>query len=469
MHRCPAQVTASSFSVGPPIGTPDQAKGGEPAPERSTQPPVPTATHCPGAEHEAPSSFGLRSSQVHGERIPCAPAPGAEAPIKAIATGTHHRIRWAQLRAMGRATTMRHRTPLARLASTASLALAVLAAIPGPAAAALIRLHNARLHRGRPAVVTATILWNHAAALEQNMTVGDVRLVAVSRHGSRPTQLAASTFSSLPTQPRQRVRYVLRSAVQLTAIRRGNRVVLTASQHAFNPSPLVRTPVTYVTVAQVQAGPHRGRIGRFDCSDSPIVAQARLVGCDLVGAYLGRARVSSPGFGTRLETADLTGADLRQADLTRSGMAGARVNGADASGAIIDRVSLAHAEGTGLIARGKDTQLLDSTLFDAYLVDADFEGATFKGTSLGHANLQAARLTGASVSDADLTVSRLVGADLRNATIAGPTLYFTNLTDAKLRGAKITPSDPAALQWALLCRTEMPTAREGVENRDCTG
>jgi uncharacterized protein YjbI with pentapeptide repeats len=369
---------------------------------------------------------------------------------------------------MGPALKMRHRTPLARLAAGLLLALVTAGMGAGAAAAhALVRIENARLHRaGRRAVVTATIVWNHASL--RQMTVGDVRVVAVSRREARPTQLAKSTSESLPATPVQHVRYVLRSAAKLRAIGRGNRVVLTASQHAFNPSPVVRTPVTYVTVAQLQAGPHRGRIGRFDCSDRPIVAQARLVSCDLVGAYLERAQVSSDGVGTRLETADLTGADLREADLTRSGMAGARVNGADASGATIDRTSLAHGEGVGLIARGKDTKLLDATLFDAHLVDADFEGATFDKTSLAHANLQAARLTGATLVGSDMAVARLVGADLRKAIIQGGDLSFASLTDAKLRGATIT-DQATTLQWALLCRTEMPTAQEGVENRDCTG
>ena len=50
--------------------------------------------------------------------------------------------------------------------------------------------------------------------------------------------------------------------------------------------PELLTPRTYVTVAQLQAGRRAGPVGRNDCSDRPIEAQAVLERCDLVGASL---------------------------------------------------------------------------------------------------------------------------------------------------------------------------------------
>src|SRR3954451_23435437 len=57
-HREPVHVTPTSDCVGA-RSTPDHASGvAAPVGEVSTQPPVPTPTHWPGAEHDTSRSFG---------------------------------------------------------------------------------------------------------------------------------------------------------------------------------------------------------------------------------------------------------------------------------------------------------------------------------------------------------------------------------------------------------------------------
>ena len=261
-----------------------------------------------------------------------------------------------------------------------------------------------------------------------------------------------------------KVSYALRTRSDLDAIREGNRVVLTASQHAHSPSPELRTPRTYVTVAELQAGDARP-VGTRDCSERPVVAHAELQNCDLVGAVLRRAQVSAEGTGTRMLRADLTGADLREADLTRADIAGGRVNGADASGAKVDRVSLAGAEARGFFAQA--TTIESSDFFDTDLDRARFEGSTFLGTSMARARLERAQFDGAEIVAADMKVARLVGADLHDATLQADVLYFADLTEATLRGATLVSDTVESLTaWATLCRTTLPDGSKS--DRDCT-
>jgi uncharacterized protein YjbI with pentapeptide repeats len=366
-------------------------------------------------------------------------------------------------------TAMRHVIRPARLAAGLFVGLAVTA--PASAgAASLVDVQDARLApSANPqviAVAKAEIHWNQDDPF-RNLTVGDVRVVAESGDDHRATLLAKSR--SVPVDPVERVSFPIPKRFA-SAIAKGNRVVLTASQHAFNPSPVVKNETTLVTVAELQPPRLRDHIGRRDCSDRPLTAAppADYRNCDLVGAYLDRAGVSADPEGTKLGRADLAGATMVLAGLTRANFAGARLNGVDASLATIDRVSMAQADATEFVAAGKQTKLVDSNFPDARFVDATFEDAQFSGTSLIHATLDGAHLAGARLDTADMTTSRLVGTDLRRVTFVGPQLYFANLTDAKLRDA-VFPAPPIDLQWALLCRTEMPTAAEGTSDRDCTG
>src|SRR5581483_2597615 len=96
--------------------------------------------------------------------------------------------------------------------------------------------------------------------------------------------LASATDDRLASNAIQDVRFEIRGD-DLAAIRPGNRVVLTASQHGV-VSEGTRTERTYVTVGQLQPfGTPQDRIGRRNCSDMAVVPGAILNRCDLVGAY----------------------------------------------------------------------------------------------------------------------------------------------------------------------------------------
>jgi hypothetical protein len=364
---------------------------------------------------------------------------------------------------------MAHVIRIARLPVVASIALVLALIAPQAAAAdALVVVKDLKLERSpHRVVVKGRIVWN-AAAL-RSLSIGEVRLVGISRTQHRPTVVLGPTVEPLSSHPATDVEFALKTNAELTAVRPGNRVVLTATQHAPNPSPIVPTALSYVTVGQVRAGPPRGRIGREDCSDRPVRAGEPLMGCDLVGAYLMRAQVGSNQLRTSLETADLSGADLRQADISRIDVAGGRLNGANATGAKSVDVSFRHTEGVGFIER--DSTIVNLNAANAHFVDADFHKTTFTDTptnsSFFTATLDGADFGEATLEGVNLVTARLVGADLRGATLTAPDVYFADLTRARLGGAIIDP-DPAILfQWSLLCGTEMPAG--GTVNRDCKG
>ncbi len=338
-------------------------------------------------------------------------------------------------------------------------------------AAPLVRVTAKLERRAGAAVVTARVHWNAAAAhrAPDHMTVGDLRLIAVSDHGHRPTPLATATYDRIATQPTQDVTMQIRGA-DVAAIRPGNRVVLTASQHGVL-SEGTRTARTFVTVSQLQPfGTAQGRIGRRDCSDVPIVPGADLNRCDLVGSFLDRALVSvRQPKATRMMLADLTGAAMRGADLTGLSVAGGRLNGADAANAILDNVSLAGAQGAGLIARDAVSDRAKGTaganMFDAQLTDSVFRGAVLNGVSLNHARLDGADFRDATWNAVNADTASFRGADLQGLKGVGSSVYFADFTDAQLQRAALSASD---LAWATLCRTVLADGNPPeVDNRDC--
>ena len=344
----------------------------------------------------------------------------------------------------------------------------VLVAAPAAAEAAPFVSVHATLERSEDdAVVSARVEWDEAAA--DYMSVGDLRLVAVSAHGHHPTVLDTATYDRIAADHTQNVVLHVRNADE-DAIEAGNRVVLTASQHG-PISQGTRTSRTYVTVDELQPfGAPQDRIGRRNCSDEAIVPGARLNECDLVGAFLDRALVSvRTPVATRMLLADLTGATMRGADLTGLSVAGGRLNGADATNAVLDNLSLAGAEATGLIAqdassdRGQGTA--GANIFDARLTDADFRGALLNGVSLNHSRLDGADFRGATWNAMQADTASFRGADLRGLKGVGSSVYFADFTDAKLQGAPLSAND---LEWATLCHTQMPDGRlDPLADRDC--
>lgn len=368
---------------------------------------------------------------------------------------------------------------VASIAATA-LVLPVLSSASLPAAQAagsLVRVDGVRFERdaGR-ARISATVQWNAGAVADFGMTVGDLRLVAVSEQGHLPVLLAADRYDVTSGQGRQ-VSFTLTDDRLLAAMRTGNRIVLTASQHQL-AGQVTRSDRTYVTVAQVQPyGSPQPHVGTEDCSAIPVVPGAMLRYCDLVGAYLDGALVSihdprssegrRPSLSTRMERADLTGATAVRADFSGASLAGGRINGADLRNAKLDNLSLAGADAVELKARGatsdKDARDSAGDFFRANLTGADLRDTIFRGISVGRARLDGAQLQGASwQSFADGATFRR--ADLTGAQMGASTLAFADLSDATLKGSSLTDLQ---LAWAWLCRTTPPAGAAADGSRDC--
>jgi uncharacterized protein YjbI with pentapeptide repeats len=369
---------------------------------------------------------------------------------------------------------MAHVIRTARLVGTV-LTVFGLAAPAAASAAPLVPVENAKLAPSASsqtvAVVSADIHWNQAAA--RALSNGDVRVVALSARERRATLLAkSSTKAPLPQVEHVAYRIPRRFASAITS---GNRVVLTATQHQFNPSPVVKSPRVFVTVAEVQPPRTRDHIGRSDCSDREIHADGDYIGCDLVGAWLERTQVSRGPKRTDYERADLSGSTMAEADLTRANFAGGRVNGADARGATFDNTSMAQTQALELDASGAQMSISSSDFPNARFVDANFRDATFLGTSFIHATLDGAHMEGVKLIAADMTTVSARGTHFDRAVFGPPpsltpSLYFADLAGADFTGAAFPfSSDPDGpdLKWSLLCATVLPNRKKS--DRDCTG
>jgi uncharacterized protein YjbI with pentapeptide repeats len=350
------------------------------------------------------------------------------------------------------------------------------ATAPAPAEP-FVHVHVELRREGDGATVTGTVDWDHDAAgrAPDYMTEGDLRLLAVSEDGHHPKLLAADTYARIAADPSQKVSFQI-GRDDADAIRPGNRVVLTASQHGSVPVGGARTERTYVTVDQLQPfGAKQDRIGRRDCAGEAITPGAKLNECDLTGADLDNALVSRrepEKRVSRMLLADLTGVTARGADLEGLSVAGGRLNGADVSKADLTNVSLAGAEATGLDARGAASDPKEGTgggnFFDTNLAGANFHDAVLNGVSLNHADLDGSDFGDAVWTSVDASTASFRDADLRdlrNPNQAISRVPFADFTGADLRGAALTPLD---LTWAYLCRTAMPDgSAEAREDRDC--
>lgn len=340
-----------------------------------------------------------------------------------------------------------------------------------------VRVEGVRLERsGESAVVRASVIWNADGVTDRRMIVGDLRLVAVSDEGHLPFLLDAVTQDVSADQTRS-VTFTIDDEKALAAMRIGNRIVLTASQHE-RPGQVTRTTRTYVTVAEVQPhGTPRSHIGTEDCSDIAIVPGAVLYYCDLVGADLDGALVSIhdpksddgrvDSQSTRMERADLTGATAVRSDFSGASIAGGRINGIDLRDAKLDNLSLAGTEAVEIQARGatsdKDARDSGANMFNANLRGSDLSATVFRGVSVMRARLDGADLHGATwESLADGATFR--GADLSNTVMGASQLHFADFTDAILRGSTL---NDLQLAWTWLCRTTLPEASTLDRVRDC--
>lgn len=376
-----------------------------------------------------------------------------------------------------RGSRLRLRASIVALVVLLPLLAAVHQAAPASAVGSLVVVTDASLTRASEGiVVSATIAWNDEGVAEHRMDVGDIRLVAVSERGHLPFVLARATHS-LTNERTRSVVFTLTDAESVAAMRHGNRVVLTASQHQA-AGQVTRSDRTYVTVAEVQPfGSPQPNIGRRDCSAVLVVPGAMLRHCDLVGAYLDGALVSIhdpkannckvAASSTCLERADLTGATAVRSDFSGANIAGGRLNGIDLSSAKLDNFYIAGAEAREITARGatSDSEGRDSgaNMFAANLTGADLRETTFLGVSISQARLDNAKLQGArweSIADG----ASLRGADLTGANLGQSKVDWVDFTGATLTGSSLTDLQ---LAWTWLCRTALPEGSQSDGSRDC--
>ena len=357
------------------------------------------------------------------------------------------------------------------LAAASILLVAVLSWVPVASAATPLVRVDARLERPsqRLARIVAVIRWN-GPGIGGGMTAGDLRAVAVNSRTTVPTLLAKSSTvlaAGDAARPRRAV-LTITGRARLAALRRGNRVVLTATQHKPLPNPPVPAinQRSYVTVAQLRAGPKRGRVGSVDCSDRTIGPGARpgaLQYCDLVGGSLAGADLSSAD----LRMADITGGVLRMAGLNKTNLDGGRLAGVDASDAVIKETFLRATLAPRLAIR---STLVDrANFYGAVLNKSDFTRSTFLDTAFNAAGLDGGTsFTGTTLNHVDLAYARLVGSNFSGARLVNrSSLFFANITDADLREATLTVTEEgeSPLRWAEICRTTLPDG--SVSHRDC--
>jgi uncharacterized protein YjbI with pentapeptide repeats len=106
------------------------------------------------------------------------------------------------------------------------------------------------------------------------------------------------------------------------------------------------------------------------------------------------------------------------------------------------RVDCANLSGANLSdADLSDANLRGANLSDANLRDANLRGANLSDANLRGANLRGANLSGANLSDADLSDANLRGANLSDANLRGANLRDANLSGADLSGANLSDAD----------------------------
>ncbi len=90
---------------------------------------------------------------------------------------------------------------------TLAAAIATMAAAAAPLTVPFVSVQAKLVRLLGPfgGVVTGRIVWNAAAVKAYGMSVGDLRLVAISDDADRPTLPASATYDKIATRPSQRV------------------------------------------------------------------------------------------------------------------------------------------------------------------------------------------------------------------------------------------------------------------------
>jgi len=152
-----------------------------------------------------------------------------------------------------------------------------------------------------------------------------------------------------------------------------------------------------------------------------------------------------------LSDADLSSADLSGADLSSADLSGADLSSADLSGADLSSANLSGADlrGANLIGARIDAQTkidrkwhLVWKIVNQGASEQDLIGIDKKGANVRRVNLDVvAGLSGASLSDADLSGVNRSHADLSHADLSGANLSYADLSHADLSGANLSYAD----------------------------
>jgi uncharacterized protein YjbI with pentapeptide repeats len=329
----------------------------------------------------------------------------------------------------------------------------------------LVVISQPRLARTQRSVrITATVSWQEL----NDLTDGHVLAVAIDRDSRRTTRLFS--IERTPSATTTPVDETITDPKLLAAARKGNRVVLTATQHA--PEPDTGTSArALVTPATLQPGPGRGRVGSLDCSGDFLVVATIATSCYLPGAYLARLDLTDVNF----VRANLDGAVLTAADMSAVQLGGAEMGSVDARASTWNEVIMPEAIAPDLDLSGANVyaRMRARTLAGATFTDATITSTTFAGTPMTGATFKGATFTGSSVTGVDLAFTDLRSADLGVYRVDSPaSLFMADLTNATLKGRAVWPPDASGSNppwlWATLCHTTLPdNFRNAVDNRDC--
>jgi uncharacterized protein YjbI with pentapeptide repeats len=328
---------------------------------------------------------------------------------------------------------------------------------------------------GGRATIKAKVTWN-AAAIAARMTVGDLRALVIDRATGVPEVLGARTIAKELSAPTD-YELQITEPDQIAAIDKGDRVVLTATQHPpLPPGPSDRTNGSYVTVDTLQRGPGRGRVGARNCSDLLLSAEKPTPGkydfCDLAGAVLNKASLA----GTMRES-DLTGAELSGAGLVNLDLAGSALGDADLTAAKLENTSLYAAWAPKLTL--PKTRVAGAEWRGANFDEANFAGDTIADMTFATSSLRGANFDDARLNKVDLANTGLQGAKFErvNALSTDPqsarrtSLFLADLTGATLADSKWSDEESGdrPWQWSILCHTVLPRDAGISGDRDCPG
>ena len=338
---------------------------------------------------------------------------------------------------------------------------------PAPAATPLVPITDTSFQLGpTSATVDATVSWNGPAA-KGGVTVGTVRVVAVSATTHLPDLVASTTTDGIVAGDTIVYHFTITSSSALQSLASGNRVVVTATQHG-PVFPNFFTNESLITVDQLQAGPSRGPVGSKDCSDrayAPVIAPANYEACDFTGAYLSGAMISSDRSVTDLQQADLTGAVMVGSSLVGANLRGSSLAGVDASGSTFQSSTTSGAFAADFVDHS--SFLTNDELFATNFTGANFSGSTFGGTNattFAASDLDGASFAGDTITNVEFRYLSAIGSNFSSITARDSVFSFVNFTRATLEHASIL-GDASYPHTDTLCHTILPDGSES--NRDC--